>query len=176
MTDTASLIEEIEALGKVFKSDNAVNDAYQAALIDAISIIRSHCLAQPEPAAGMVEAVARAIWRDSENSAKSRWGTPPNMYISMAKAAIAAMPQAQPVIPPGDGWQPIETVPKDGTKVLVIYSHGAIELLVWHGVMWRQSCDLGLIVTSRDQTHWMPLPNPPEHPASPSTAIEGQKL
>lgn len=110
MTDTASLIEEIEALGKVFKSDNAVNDAYQAALIDAISIIRSHCPTQPEPAADVVEAVARAICLNHGGEAVSIPRTSPDEeiyhsdkeshyhwedFVPEAKAAIAALPQAQ---------------------------------------------------------------------------------
>jgi hypothetical protein len=59
-------------------------------------------------------------------------------------------------------WQPVQTMPKDGSKILVAYSHGAVEILLWENDQWHQACDLGLIVTSRDQVGWMPLPEVPK--------------
>lgn len=63
-------------------------------------------------------------------------------------------------------WQPIETAPKDGTKILLGcpasrgYS-GVVEKCYWHkwdngkGKWWDW-------VTPDKPTHWMPLPTPPE--------------
>ena len=66
-------------------------------------------------------------------------------------------------------WQPIETAPKDGTRVLLWngyrraigwYSHYEDSSSGWH----RQTL-IGEPLGLRDiapETHWMPLPGPPE--------------
>ena len=64
-------------------------------------------------------------------------------------------------------WQPIETAPKDGTKVLVwrpsigthyeepkeLIAHADVDVWV-EGNWWRSRCN-------QQPTHWMPLPAPP---------------
>jgi hypothetical protein len=52
-------------------------------------------------------------------------------------------------------WRPIETAPKDGTKVLVM-SDG-IEIVSWNECLetWWDG------EWSHGPTHWMPLPEPP---------------
>lgn len=62
-------------------------------------------------------------------------------------------------------WQPIETAPRDGTKVLVystvdggnssFFQHG-----LWQGLPWRSpgNPDFEKAKPSR----WMPLPEPPK--------------
>ena len=68
-------------------------------------------------------------------------------------------------------WQPIETAPKDGTRVLAFYS--ADEII--YDVVWNDPDDgwsdvLGFVSTDGeienfnqpDLTHWMPLPAPPK--------------
>lgn len=37
-----SLIGKLEALGAVFKDSNPINDAYQAAILDCIGVVRQH--------------------------------------------------------------------------------------------------------------------------------------
>lgn len=74
-------------------------------------------------------------------------------------------------------WQPIETAPKDGTKVLLADKNGYIST-----ARWTEECERGGVDSSRDPgwkayaidddsfysceyinpTHWMPLPAPPE--------------
>ena len=60
-------------------------------------------------------------------------------------------------------WQPIETAPKDGTRVLVV-ERGTVSIADWFdgngwepGACWWAT-DSGSL---RDVTHWMPLPEPP---------------
>lgn len=61
-------------------------------------------------------------------------------------------------------WQPINTAPRDGTKVLlaVVLTHPKqigqekdfYSISAWHGEFWHP-----FIPTT--WTHWMPLPEPP---------------
>lgn len=59
-------------------------------------------------------------------------------------------------------WQPIETAPKDGTRVLV-NSHWmdatgkrlGVEIAHWREEGYWQCLE-------RQPTHWMPLPDPPK--------------
>ena len=56
-------------------------------------------------------------------------------------------------------WQPIETAPKDGTKIIVFES-GQIMQVAWGGVFgdtWQ-----GFSFFVEYPTHWQPLPTPPE--------------
>lgn len=71
-----------------------------------------------------------------------------------------------------DGWQPIETAPKDGTPILVwdesmgyynAHSHGQDDRRYAIGY-WRTKSGKGWgnRNTSRPEpTHWQPLPDPP---------------
>ena len=56
-------------------------------------------------------------------------------------------------------WQPIETVPKDGTAILAWTGHSH-EIVEWDvdSKAWLTMED----ALSRRVTHWMPLPEPPK--------------
>lgn len=59
-----------------------------------------------------------------------------------------------------DDWQPIETAPKDGTRVLVWHPYwNAASTAQWYGTDWRIVYDLKPFVSQ--PTHWRPLPAPP---------------
>lgn len=75
-------------------------------------------------------------------------------------------------------WQPIETAPRDGSRVLVWSKH-----YIWNGVYtayWGRNGELNPFswigghcrVSHIDHpTHWMPLPEPPS--LEPSQEQEG---
>lgn len=95
-----------------------------------------------------IEAVARALQSDSWPRAND-W----QMYIPSAKAVIAAYQAAS-----GEGWRPIETAPKDGTRLLLcnrrkenrpypIMADG-----YWCKGIWVWCYPFS------DPTHWLPLP------------------
>ena len=111
-----------------------------------------------EPAAdGMREALEKArVYL----AAMSRTGHAPGATI-LVKAIDAALSRA------GNGWQPIETAPKDGTTIIV--SGGIAH---WHEGAWKTLTGYeypGRLIQWK-VTQWMPLPAPPEG-GSPS-AVE----
>jgi hypothetical protein len=69
-------------------------------------------------------------------------------------------------------WQPIETAPKDGTRILLGYYYfqdegGGSQLVAfWHQThrMWCSTYQLFVDDSPFAPTHWMPLPPPPKEP------------
>jgi len=63
-------------------------------------------------------------------------------------------------------WQPIETAPRDGTKVLLLSQIGIfVGSYDTYDVWGRWALELSISGDGVDQeciTHWMPLPKPPE--------------
>jgi hypothetical protein len=58
-------------------------------------------------------------------------------------------------------WQPIETAPRDGKRVLVWHRHWyAPSTGQWYGDWWGLVYAVGPFASQ--PTHWMPLPSPPE--------------
>ncbi len=58
-----------------------------------------------------------------------------------------------------DNWEPIETAPQDGTRVLIYERrYGTMEFARWIGAPHNHWGDG---YKSWKPTHWMPLPEPP---------------
>jgi hypothetical protein len=55
-----------------------------------------------------------------------------------------------------DGWQPIETAPKDGTRVLVVWPNSAVGESFWNQRDNYWGMSLGIV-----PRFWQPLPAPP---------------
>lgn len=64
-------------------------------------------------------------------------------------------------------WQPVETAPKDGTKILVWNGHG-VHTAAWAACRSEVCAEMRWVSTEvgflsfEGCTHWMPLPAPPE--------------
>jgi hypothetical protein len=68
-------------------------------------------------------------------------------------------------------WQPIETAPKDGTRILAygvlgLESHKSIGTVKWNDTCSLWQCDPSEASEYHpeacDLTHWMPLPEAPK--------------
>ncbi len=68
--------------------------------------------------------------------------------------------------PPSNGWEPIETAPKDGKDILLANRFGAWSS-AWAGDDWRS------YYYSEPPTHWMHLPAPPVESPTESGVMEG---
>jgi len=97
-------------------------------------------LAPREPTEAMVDAGYQAMFNHDN-------------VVDIYRAMLAAAP-------PVDGWQPIETAPRDGTPVLAYWPGEAamFGVVMWDGDDWRES-----EYVWRYPTHWMPLPQPPNN-------------
>ena len=71
-----------------------------------------------------------------------------------------------------DGWQPIESAPKDGTQVLGFCEYAAEDRKIWialwidddaepDGGFWRDASHQDSMTSDAEPTHWHPLPAPP---------------
>lgn len=62
-------------------------------------------------------------------------------------------------------WQPIETAPKDGTRILAIAPPDGHQIVAWgqskRRANWRINFETGPAWWGAP-THWIPLPAPPE--------------
>lgn len=74
-------------------------------------------------------------------------------------------------------WRPIETAPKDGTRILILEEGVYHRIVFWatfyspfyRGEIegwWTGSFPGSDVTLPRDATHWMPLPEPPEEATS----------
>ncbi len=52
-------------------------------------------------------------------------------------------------------WQPIDTAPKDGTRILVVGADGYVTIAHWQETVWL---DDSFDCPDCPETHWMPLP------------------
>lgn len=148
-----------------------------------------------EEAGGVVDAVKAFEGRDDFADPRWReWRIPAcRGVLEYALAAIAALPD--PEIEGlalteticrekvSEGWQPIETAPKDGTDILAWcvhpnakYTDALVGFTDWQAPVVTRWIEHNGGEWTRDglfgeYTHWRPLPAPPR--ASPSAAMEG---
>ena len=58
-------------------------------------------------------------------------------------------------------WQPIETAPMDGTRVLVTAGFMVVDAYFRRGDWWLYECGDDWYSVTINPTNWMPLPEPP---------------
>lgn len=82
------------------------------------------------------------------------------LLIAYRKRQPLAWEAAKKLLTTSDGWQPIETAPKDGTRVLTfrVKFREAMAVAWFDGEEWRPVHGSAW----PDPTHWMPLPEPPK--------------
>jgi hypothetical protein len=78
-------------------------------------------------------------------------------YADGIQACTDELSAALAASPPGDAWLPIESAPKDGTRILAATDSGYLLILQW--------CVEGYWRCSKDRewmpAKWQPLPAPP---------------
>ncbi len=142
---------------------------------------------QDAPSDEVIEAVAEAHYgKTTEIVSITRPGAPfmkwedlpeeqRRLSMAGARTAIEAYLFITRRAEQDDGWQPIETAPKDGTWVLV--AGGSAEdwapvTMAWYALnprtdraYWKQNGEWDDYDLADDQpTHWRPLPTPPKAP------------
>lgn len=74
---------------------------------------------------------------------------------SMNAEIVLALDEKYP--PPSVSWHPIETAPKDETRILAM--NDEVAFCVWWAGDWNGWVDDGGSSQPYDFTHWMPLPS-----------------
>lgn len=106
---------------------------------------------------------AESQWiKDCENACRCCGGSghkdDASTYIEELEAKLARLREAQ-------GWRPIETAPRDGTRIMA-YEPSADSKN--HEIWWEDDCGGPFQGwtddwdTEPEPTHWMPLPEPPQ--------------
>lgn len=106
-----------------------------------------------------IEAAARAS--RALQLGKDEWDDLPEairiVWIGLAAETVKAYLAAL-----GDGWQPIETAPRDGTRVLLFAPATKDRAaVVRNDYWWSQERAWAHMRPDHSYTHWRPLPAPP---------------
>jgi hypothetical protein len=84
-------------------------------------------------------------------------------------AALSKAPQATRSEGEIEGWQPIETAPKDGTDILVVHreNRSFLQIVAWEDgeTVFKWCSPDGPDYHENAFSHWMPLPEPPARTA-----------
>ena len=117
----------------------------------------------PEKLERCAEAMYRAMQFDCGGTLRVRHRRWARAVLDEAAKPAPGGPKTR------EGWQPIETAPKDGRDFLVWNRENRVRKARWYE---RSSSDLGISLYEGDgvnsfkggiqPTHWMPLPAPPE--------------
>lgn len=123
--------------------------------------------------------VLAAVEYGAEAGACPECSGAPHMPVCRLRDVLASLSEVLAALPPSpQGWQPIETAPKDGTKILAYTVHGDFELTEWYRVVSDrfEAVEGGLYRKHEDifsqgwngntPTHWMPLPPLPAPPVA----------
>jgi hypothetical protein len=108
-----------------------------------------------------IERVRDAIWQaiNPDGGPSPAMAPLVELYERAARAAMQAAAAPEAPEAPSDAWQPIETAPRDGTRVLL--ARAGIEAqhtAFWSEGVWR----CGNQQYFNKPTHWRPLPPPPQ--------------
>lgn len=140
----------------------------------AANALEAH-LAQPAQAMDVGAVYSEGVCGDG--AAILCNGLPMRVHEIVAALNATRALSVQKAGPVGDGWQPIETAPKDGSAIILGYagSHscegfwmGDASRNHWGETGWFDSDSDVLCEHAHKPTHWMPLP------ASPTPDKEGQ--
>ena len=87
-------------------------------------------------------------------------------YLEPEEAITAWNTRADVSAPDNNGWQPIETAPRDGTPILSCVEGDPEPVIAWwdkweYGCYWKTLNEYYAMDRGRIPTHWMPLPQPP---------------
>lgn len=118
----------------------------------------------PNPESAMSEKAADIIddiWATFHNMAGWHSAVKDDCYdgIELCEKLRAAL-----------GWQPIDTIPKDGTSILALWDndHAKVPVIVyWNGVdkiypWWTGDTDINVAYPEDSLSAWMPLPKAPQ--------------
>lgn len=155
MTEEEAREEARKLIDGIIYDRMAVANHYREKLIGAFAKALAAAPVVPEGGAniGDERAICEALGFDPTNH-HNALGCP---YCN-PKGLILAAPAGPEG---GDGWQPIETAPKDGREIIVFGGrYEAPAVTQADGDWWRSSTARGLCGLP---THWRPLPPPPAH-------------
>jgi hypothetical protein len=118
-------------------------------------------------------AIATNALLDAANDAEVHALVDLSAAVECATRMLAAL--ASPVVaePREAGWRPIETAPKDGTRILG-WCYDEVETLYWCESVWVTAGGAWVSEEARSDTmeylptHWLPLPAPPRTPSQDS--------
>lgn len=131
-----------------------------AGLSAALSVPAEAVVGEPER-----DAMRRRIYADLAKEGGGTWATYVCMdIVALEDAAFEAGKDAAPSAP--EGWQPIETAPRDRTAIILALKGARVTVGHWldnSKTQWPWqgwSTDAGPMIEAK-VTHWRPLPSPP---------------
>jgi len=159
-------LEALETLNQLWESHCEMHDIPKPEYEDAmmkkhyVGLIKAALNAPPHVPQDTLSEVREALEKIKEMSKKQR----PDSFVilmheaetirSVTKKALATLDR----VIEGDGWLPIESAPRDGTRILV-WAGGNQFVAYYH----RSRSDWFIVANVPvSATHWRPLPTPPE--------------
>lgn len=111
------------------------------------------------------ELVAAREQKEKDNALLLKVGADMNILSAQLEEACAKLAGVEAARTQLEGWQPIETAPKDGSLFLIWPYDDEHATGLWRrGRLIIACCGQGV---GADVTHWMPLPAPPQGDTKP---------